>query len=210
MIKEMLRLTSGILEKTLEKDADKRGAPESPWKRSANLKQLGVNYRWSSVVQDERAAANADADAPAAGAYGSDAAGRLHAGDRAPDAPALVDVGSATVSRLFGVFNVTRHTALVFASGPDVSGVLSALGQYPKGTIHTIVVYPQSATATPAQEGADSVVKDSEGHAYSAYGIAADQGTVSVAIVRPDGVVGGLVSGEEGVKKYFSGVLTST
>lgn len=46
---------------------------------------------------------------------------------------------------------------------------------------------------------------DSEGHALAKYIVSPDKPTI--IIVRPDGVVGGIVHGIDGVRKYFGTVF---
>ena len=96
--------------------------------RRRKLFQLDLNYRWSSIVFDERFASSS-AQKDAYGKLGQD----LRAGDRAPDAPSLVILHSKVTSigkvsgqvgasvRLFDIFEPTVHTALVFAPASDVS-----------------------------------------------------------------------------------------
>ena len=55
-------------------------------------------------------------------------------------------------------------------------------------------------------QGLDGLVvyQDVEGHARDAYSVAA-----GVVIVRPDGVVGGIVGGVEGLQTYFARVYAA-
>jgi hypothetical protein len=52
---------------------------------------------------------------------------------------------------------------------------------------------------------ADFVLIDLECHAYSAYLV--EVGQTKVFVIRPDGVIGAIVYGAEGVKKYFSKIF---
>lgn len=46
---QMLKISSALLEKAITNTQD-----EEAWNRSGNIKQLGVNYRWSSIVIDDK------------------------------------------------------------------------------------------------------------------------------------------------------------
>ena len=70
----------------------------------------------------------------------------------------------------------------------------------------SVTVLPSGSGAAAAVDGADTTLVDSDGIAYDAYGIAG--GKTSVVIVRPDGVVGAIVFGAEGVTRYFSNVFS--
>lgn len=84
----MLALSDARLHETLEKNA-------VTIRRDADTIQLGVNYRGSALVRDDRA----------------DTAG-LRAGDRAPDATELVSVDGEC--RLFDLIRGGRFTLLDF------------------------------------------------------------------------------------------------
>ena len=57
----------------------------------------------------------------------------------------------------------------------------------------------------PEEEEELEVYVDSKGHACRAYGVAFG---VKVVVIRPDGVVGGLLKGADGVKRYFAKIFT--
>ena len=175
------------------------------------LMQLGVNYRGSSILVDERNAGGNDSD-NGADSYTVD--GFVRAGDRAPDAPGLS--GGSGPSRLFDIFKPYRHTALLFASWDEIEktkSVIQLLQRYPQGTICSVLLYPQAAhNKQVADSGADFVLEDQNGHAFEGYGIAKDTNPSSgliVVIVRPDGVIGSIVYGVEGVHKYFKIIFRS-
>jgi len=112
VIANMLNITTGILDKTF---GPNRQSIESAMERGRLLYMLGVNYRTSPIAVDEFAAAAGIAPVPP---YTLDKSDELVAGDRAPDAPGLVEgIESATVTLFGDVFGPTHHTVLVFA--PD-------------------------------------------------------------------------------------------
>ncbi|KDQ13836.1 hypothetical protein BOTBODRAFT_133086 [Botryobasidium botryosum FD-172 SS1] len=185
-------------------------AAADPWMRDAKLRQLGVNCRWSPIVVDERTPA---VEGEVKDVYGVET-GVVCAGDRAPDASSLVDIANDAIT-LFGEFSPTTHTALVFAQqdGSVAPPILQKLESYNSHAspnsplVQSIVILP--STTSPQSHGDYTSAKtlvDREGHARSAYAIKDDE-PASVIIVRPDGVVGAIVEGVDGIGKYFSGVF---
>jgi 2-polyprenyl-6-methoxyphenol hydroxylase-like FAD-dependent oxidoreductase len=196
VISEMLELTTTILNRALE--TDKRITTRSPI-----LSMLGINCRFSNIVLDEFAIPGKPIKA-----YGVLDEANLEAGDRAPDAPNMIQVGGgeSDVKTLFGLYRPWYHTVLVFApSHADAASILDALEAYDGSIVRSVVILPSSASVTSVASPADLVLVDQEGHAYSAYLVEAGQ--TKVFVIRPDGVVGAIVHGAEGVKKYFSGIF---
>ncbi|KZV72871.1 monooxygenase [Peniophora sp. CONT] len=187
VVSDMLQFTNGIAAQTF-----KAGAASSAWTRSRAGTQLGMHYRWSSILRDELNVKATDGTA-GAGAYASEgAADVLSAGDRAPDAPELVGAdGKATT--LYDLFGTTHHTVLVFEPSL-IDAANKVISCFPSDLVRTIVLN------APGVPGAYS---DAAGRARRAYGAA------EVAVVRPDGVVGALVRGSEGLEAYFGGILSA-
>ena len=172
--------------------------------REKKMNMLGVNCRSSPIVLDEFT------QAEPVNAYGTLEEGVLVAGDRAPDAPELGLIvpqafgGAETETRLFDVFCPIHHTVLVFA--PDSASstdVLEVLGRYPGDVIRPVIVLSQDSEVTIGAQA--DVVVDRGGHAYRAY--LAVRGEQKVVVVRPDGVVGAIVHGAEGVGAYFAKIF---
>lgn len=183
-------------------------APEvfarSVMQRSSLLKQLGINYRWSSIVFDERAPRAVDEEREPYGVEGEDT---LKAGDRAPDATGLVRVSDSRVTSLFHVFSPTRHTVLILGGDrARIESIVKTVARYPKRTVSAAVVLPSGDKATTPVDGTDATLRDGDTIAYDAYCVA--DGQTFAFIVRPDGVVGAIVSGEAGVVRYFSGIFS--
>ncbi|KAG2362741.1 FAD binding domain-containing protein [Suillus spraguei] len=198
VISEMLGLTTSILDKAISSGDPTIG-------RSPILSMLGINYRFSTIVLDEFV--NSVERKPA-NAYRMLDEGCLEAGDRAPDAPNMLQVGSTErdVMTLFGLYRPWYHTVLVFVpSLADAIPILGVLEAYDKSVIRLAVVLPSSASVMPVTSPAELVLVDREGHAYSAYLVEAGQ--AKVFVIRPDGVIGAIVHGAEGVKKYFSKIF---
>ncbi|KAG1744056.1 uncharacterized protein EDB91DRAFT_1346091 [Suillus paluster] len=117
--------------------------------------------------------------------------GHLEARDGAPDAPKLLHIllGEFDVKTLFDIYRPWCHTILIFAPNPaDATPILAALESYDKHVVRSAVIMPSSSPATPAAFPADLV-----------------EGTqTKVFIIRPDGVIGAIVRGGEGVTECFS------
>ncbi|KAG2064927.1 hypothetical protein BDR04DRAFT_1162044 [Suillus decipiens] len=96
--------------------------------------------------------------------------GYLEAGDRAPYAPNMLQVGSAEADSL-----------------GDAIPVLGTLEAYDKSVVRSAVALLSSASVTPIASLADLVLVDREGYAYSAYLIKAGQ--TKVFVIRPDGII---------------------
>lgn len=144
-------------------------------------------------------------DVANAGAY-LDHSIPLYAGDRAPDAPGLVLVGGSatekTTTALFDIYDPTRHTVLAFvADAEKAKPILAAVHGYPEGTVATVVIFSNDVQGVEAVDGAMLTVVDREGYAHAGY-TPVSKG-FPVIVVRPDGVVGAVVAGPEGIKRYF-------
>ncbi|KZT72265.1 FAD/NAD(P)-binding domain-containing protein [Daedalea quercina L-15889] len=205
--KRMIQETLGIYKVVM--DSALQGANASK-ARGAHIKQLGVNYRWSPIVLDERNPVDKQQTVDALDVYGKlGGDGVPRAGDRAPDAPGLVEVKQGSgATRLFDIFGPTHHCVLIFcADASTARPVLEAVQTLPPKTVTSVVIYPQTASRKPPVAYADLVLADFEGHAFKVYGCPADSTTI--VITRPDGVIGGTVFGDEGVKKYFKGIFST-
>ena len=198
--KERLPVIAAMLSKTtnlLEKMHRQEG-----WKRGAELLQLGVNYRASSIIVDESPSATPDEEIDP---YRSgDAGSTLRAGDRAPDAPAILSVHGPGAHRLFDVFKPDRHTVLVFDAALQRE-VVKAVKGYPTGTIMTAAVIPAGSTFEHSSGVPDYIFHDMKGYAHKYYQTEAD---LKVVIVRPDMFIGAIVGGTEGIKIYFDGIFS--
>ncbi|KAG0694761.1 FAD binding domain-containing protein [Suillus ampliporus] len=202
VISEMLDITTSIHKETITKG-------EMSSQRDPSLFMLGINCRFSNIVLNEF---TTPAEGKGINAYQALDEGHLEAGDRAPDAPNMLQVqrGESDVKTLFDLYRPWYHTVLVFApSLADVTPILGALEACDKRVVRKAVVLPSSAPVVPvASPCADVVLVDKEGYAYSAYLVEANQ--TKVFVIRPDGVIGAIVRGAEGAKKYFSKIFLDT
>ncbi|KAL0954451.1 hypothetical protein HGRIS_003427 [Hohenbuehelia grisea] len=196
VIATMLQITTKIHRTMFTEGNQQRG-----WDRGGKLNQLGVNYRGSPIVIDERSPAD-DESSPYEIAPGSP----LSAGDRAPDAHGLTDVGGVTGERLFHVFGPSHHTLLVFSqSFEDVKNFLELGGKAAKGLpLRTAVILPSSTSDFP-ECAADHVFVDQMGSARKNYAVEPETSTTAF-LVRPDGVVGAVVVSVKGLERYFDNI----
>ena len=203
VVAEMLDLTTKILKTAVDKPRSEAG-----WKRTGRLHQLGVNYRWSSIVVDQSTDSGTGPGAREAhSAYDIEAGGILRAGDRAPDASGLVKVDnqkSSESTRLFKLLSPTYHTVLIFAEAADVHLTLQAIARFPKDIVRTVVLL-RAGTTNTIQDVACDVFEDRDGHAYDAYKGA--EGPNGVVVIRPDGVTGAIVKDVDWVERYFRTVF---
>jgi hypothetical protein len=209
VVAEMLDLTTKILSKTRDGAREEAG-----WRRTGNLNQLGVNYRWSSIVVDQSTDSGTGPGAREAhSAYDVEAGGPLRAGDRAPDAPGLVKVEfdnqkSSESTRLFTLLNPTYHTVLIFAEVADVHATLQAvIAKFHKGLVRVVVLL-RAGTTNMIQDVACDVFEDRDGHAYDAYKGA--EGANGIVIIRPDGVTGAIVRDVDWVERYFKSIFVES
>ncbi|SJL13702.1 uncharacterized protein ARMOST_17150 [Armillaria ostoyae] len=195
VIAAMLNKTSEILIKTFSDGGI--GQTLAGWNRGYELRQFGVNYRTSPIVIDETPVEGDEAVDP----YRSGNDGTIRGGDRAPDAPGLIFVNDPThKTSLFEIFGTSYHTVLVFSG--DYAAVLDTLKSYPAGIIKSVVILPQKPTGVIS---ADYVLVDGDGYAYKHYNMA--EKLTKIVLVRPDGIIGGLVCSVDGLKQYFRGIL---
>ncbi|KAF9002972.1 FAD binding domain-containing protein [Cyathus striatus] len=165
------------------------------------LHTLGVNYRSSSIVFDDDTLERA-----IRAAYGVDSAFASKAGDRAPDAPGLVQVTAPEgKTSLFELFKANYHTVLTFGGAEQHEGLLSTVKKLPKGLVKTVLVLGAKDEKPATAEGFDVVVTDSEGYAHAGYHVGDEE--VKFVIVRPYGIIGARVGTVANVEKYFSKIF---
>ncbi|KZT69631.1 monooxygenase [Daedalea quercina L-15889] len=211
VITHMLRMSTKLFNDAAHVKADGTGG-ETAWHRGGEIHMLGVNCRWSSIIVDERTPKEATPVDP----YGvtrfcTDA---VRAGERAPDAPGLVVLGAAADSTngaqktsLFNIFASSYHTVLIFGDGTSKAGrILSVLQAYPAELLRMVLVHTERLTSSIPGGGYLSVL-DRDGHAHEGYQVQKDE--FIVVIVRPDGVIGGIVRDTEGAKQYFARVFNA-
>jgi hypothetical protein len=171
--------------------------------RSSELDMLGINYRGSPIVLDERTAD----DGTVYNAYGTPGGeATLRAGDRAPDAPGLIEVQKRITTALFDIFGVTHHTILVFGDRAVTQAVAIAglVKRFPVDVFRVVACLAKNHRADVAEAGlggAVMIVKDGEGHAYGSYMLENQES--GIFIVRPDGILGAITISTEGLDRYL-------
>ena len=199
----MLKKTTLLLDKTYtENDVEK-----SHWKREFEMRQLGVNYRGSKLVVDEKYTGEEGSEEEKVDPYRGGLDGKAKAGDRAPAAGSLVVLkgrgeSDASELSLYDLFNSAKHTAIVFAKdkGEELEGLLSMVtGLFPRDTVQTVVVHSQTGRAV--SDSADYVVFDKEGLAFKNYNVR-EEDRCRLFLVRPDGYIGAVVEGQKGLEEY--------
>ncbi|RPD65610.1 hypothetical protein L226DRAFT_530850 [Lentinus tigrinus ALCF2SS1-7] len=213
VIANMLATTSGLYGRAVAKDpyeAAKSGGPTGSGKdasgfmkwRDSGLPQLDINYRWSPVVFDARGRGELDEEGLKARSYVGYPGEPVRAGDRAPEAPGLIDASGKETS-LFEIFNPSTHTLLLFAqdgAGSKVQEVVAAAQASPLAQVTKTLIFGRDGV--PVAVGGAGSYHDKEGHAYKAYGV--DGQLLTVVIVRPDGYIGAFVYDADGVHTYFT------
>jgi hypothetical protein len=203
---ERVPVIASMLNRTSKIMRDKAAAPPANGfpRFDQNLNQLGIHYAWSSIIVDDLGKVTGDetnsgeVDAYTAGA-------ELHAGDRAPNATGLVSVVKNEETSVFDLVSVSSHLGIVFilkeANVQEIASMLDAINSIGGYLARSILVYAEKP-GTVSPEASQAFV-DRDGHAFAAYK-AQRYGSVSAAIIRPDGVVGAMISDPKSVKVYFS------
>jgi hypothetical protein len=148
----------------------------------------------------------------------------LHAGDRAPNATGLISVlvkghqEGEDANSLFDHFSPSHHVGLVFVSNganmQDVTAMLNVLHAIGSDLVRPTLVYAASSeidksglvSQVPGSGGAQMLV-DRDEHAFAAYK-PQRYGSVSTAIIRPDGVIGAMVCNPRSIRVYFGKIYT--
>ena len=168
--------------------------------------QLDVNYRWSTIVLDERFE-DKPIEKIAYGVAGHD----VRAGDRAPDAPELISLtpkGKGETTRLFDVFKPDVHTVLLFGSGDlkELDAALDILRIHPRELFKLVLIVAPGAVIQGNVEDLDIILEDTKGNAKEGYGLQDSTAPVMI-LVRPDGMIGAFAISERGVQSYLSVVF---
>ncbi|EMD39057.1 hypothetical protein CERSUDRAFT_104329 [Gelatoporia subvermispora B] len=179
------------------------------WRNGA-LGLFGVNYRYSPIVFDARPSeAGQDEEDMHARAY-EGYIGNVRAGDRAPEAPGLFCASSTDTevkeTSIFDLLSPSRHTVLVFAADTSARQelVLEALQKYPEDFVQGFLITRQTPSGTQFRKA----IVDQGGHAFRSYGYSTESDKLEIAVVRPDGVIGAMVSTIDGLHAYFRKVMS--
>ena len=213
VIKRMIEQTLAMYNIVVDGREKPKGATEpdaaAAWRGRQNMKQLGINYRWSPVVYDFRGTNGLNASALMERAYKGYPGEDVRAGDRAPDAPALVDAAGEETA-LFDIFKSYHHTLLVFSpraglSNAEINGVLEATRSLVEAGAVKIVILGHRDSVIPKDIPGTKVLKDTQGYAYNYYHV--NGNALTLVAVRPDGYVGALVQDVQGLQRYLTKVF---
>lgn len=222
----MLRKTTELYQQTFDeaKLADKE-RDRAAWRRGGELFMLGINYRWSSIVLEERNPNLGDEEKRKSlveemkmHSYGG-YQGELCAGDRAPEAPGLIISQSSNTLKktgeetsLFKLLSFLKHSVVIFAPSSDhhtVDDILLAIGKLPTSTETVqVILVTQVNTDGAVDENKQDVAYaliDRDGHAHGGYFV--KEGELTIVVIRPDGYVGAVVKDKGGVERYFGQIF---
>jgi hypothetical protein len=215
VIKEMLSQTTNLLNKNLRGQAKPSG-----WRREGNLLQLGINCRWSSIVVDqsiEDSHLQDVKDVNPIDCYGrTDGDMTLRAGDRAPDASGLrllhakfpTSRSRTDPHRLTDVLNGTHHIVVLFSSDIErCTATLALLASYPEDVIRSAVIIRDGEILPPGSQDPDFTFEDAEEFAYATYDL---ENGCDVVVIRPDGILGGVLKDDKGLMQYFDKILNGS
>lgn len=174
------------------------------WRNDA-LQMYGINYRSSPVVVEERDpnVSTWEVEDLRAHAYaGYEGRASICAGDRAPEAPELLNEQTKEETSLLKIFGTSWHTVLIFGS-EDIDPILEKVDKYPEDLVKSFTVLRPDSNCS-REVGNATVLVDKQGYAHAAYQI--EEEGITVVIVRPDLFIGAVVKGAEGVERYFGKV----
>ncbi|KZT02086.1 uncharacterized protein LAESUDRAFT_441502 [Laetiporus sulphureus 93-53] len=210
VITQMLHATTALYTHAVAKKSTADEAAEddkkSGWFRWRNnaLLLYGVNYRWSSIVLDERDTSSPNEEDMKARGY-EGYASSLRAGDRAPEAPGLVSETGKEIS-LFNLFKPNVHTVLVFVphskgastDRPEINAIIEATKAH---DFQTVLL---SQDRNPRSAAGIRVVYDRDGYAFKHYFIGDE---FMCVVVRQDWMVGAFVRDASGLERYLAKVF---
>ncbi|ESK88847.1 putative monooxygenase [Moniliophthora roreri MCA 2997] len=203
VIAYMLDMTTKLLDKTFNGARNMNTINVEGFVRGFETRQLGVNYRGSPLFIDER---HQPTEGEVVDPYRSGVDGTVRAGDRAPAAHGLVGKDGAETT-LLDVFSPSKHTVLVFADeGPNAlkETLEAARSVFPDGTAQYAVIHPAGTEVPEVQ--AEYVFVDKEGFAFKHYKV--EKGDkCRIFLIRPDGYIGAILQGTEGLHRYGSVVF---
>jgi len=179
--------------------------------RGNELRQLGVNYRGSSIVYED----DIEISTEKGDGYNSSSETAARPGDRAPGAPGLRIIGTGKEESIDiqDLYTPARHTILIFSNGgEDHTAVLEVVKTIiPPDVVDTVLILPHGATDALTDKDSEErarqfekILVDDDGHAYAGYHVLEKP---SVVVVRPDGVVGARVRAAFGLKSYFANIF---
>ncbi|KAG9082383.1 hypothetical protein FRC06_005102 [Ceratobasidium sp. 370] len=192
VISDMLRITTDLFDGVVA---------GKPWPSSlflSLLRQFGVNYRRSSIVLDDTRG-TPWTDNNYVGTYG--ACGCIvQAGDRAPDAPGLVEMDGLRETSIFKILALSRHTIFVLAESAEATDpFFSVISGCPTSLFERVLILSASGSSPTRVSPCIRVLRDRDGHAFRHYSVKEEPRAV---VVRPDGIIGALVNNPNSLERY--------
>ncbi|KAH7886512.1 monooxygenase [Phlebopus sp. FC_14] len=202
VITEMLAQVTGLYNKSSTDGSANRSAPA----RSKDLYMLGINYRKSNIVVDERSGTHSSVETLQSSAYANNDED-VQAGDRAPECSGLRLDGEEQDTSLFGLLTPTKHTVLVFLGDDSdtVQKMLGVLRPY-SVVVDVYLVAPKTTSDVSASIASYRTLLDEKGNARTAYKVTTEPLGV---VIRPDGIIGAMVYTDEALARYFAAVFKS-
>ena len=187
----MLHQTGGLYAKSFGKGRNGSNATTFSWSSNTALRMLGINYRWSNVVFDERGPPELDEETLKSHSYGGYDS-TVGAGDRAPEVPNLRNLDTNEEVSLFDILKPTRHTVMIFVTDSTctlVNEMVQVLESFPRESVYTIAV---TSTDQPHSNISKACVSlfDSKDYARKHFNVGLDE--FLTFAIRPDGYVGGI------------------
>ena len=166
---------------------------------------LGINYRWSSIIFEERGASTLNERSLKINSYGD--YDNVGAGDRAPDAPNLRNLESGQKTTLFDIINPARHIILIFVTDTTYGLAkenIKIVDSLPSDSTKIVLITSKEPKASDIDKTSPAFF-DSKGYARTHFKV--DPDAFTTVIIRPDGYIGGICKSAEGTKKYFSTIF---
>jgi hypothetical protein len=206
VVAEMLSLSNALharafphIPATAFETPEANNTQPDPMQRSRKLLQLGINYRWSNIIYDERNDKEAIQDVTPYDLLEN----QIRAGDRAPYIGGLTG-GSGETTNLFSLLrDAPSHLVLIFpSSGSSPIEQLSAVQSIiDAGLIQFIVILGNKSSDKQTQGKGVRYLVDSQDTSRASYHIDANRSTY--VTIRPDGIIGAFTFGVNGIKEYF-------
>ncbi|KAF8189002.1 FAD binding domain-containing protein [Pholiota molesta] len=206
VVAEMLNLSNALharafphIPATAFETPEANNTQPDPMQRSRKLLQLGINYRWSNIIYDERNDKEAIQDATPYDLLEN----QIRAGDRAPYIGGLTG-GSGETTNLFSLLrDAPSHLVLIFpSSGSSPIEQLSAIQSIiDAGLIQFVVILGNKSSDKQTPDKGVRYLVDSQDTSRASYHIDANRSTY--VTIRPDGIIGAFTFGVNGIKEYF-------
>jgi hypothetical protein len=204
VVAEMLNLSTELHAKAFPHIPDSAFTPPAlnpssdsdPMLRSSKLLQLGINYRWSTIIFDERDTGEKSVQKNPYGTTGD----KIRAGDRAPYIGKFHGPGAQTVDLFSLLHDTPSHLLLYFQASAE--NLLEELNNLIDAEILHIAIISTALAQTWETRKGISYFADPHDLAAKAYDVPPNKDVY--VVVRPDGVIGAYTFSTKGIQAYFS------